>query len=193
VQVVDRLHLVRNLGDALARHSIELQSQRPRRHSSARRVAPDGSACTTRFGRYMPSPWGLPPSRGVSRSVARPSIGISRCLSRRSGNGHVIAGSPSWRPSPRIDDGGGTLAAATPNSSGGSWWPRGIDRRGGPSSGTVGQLRRETGTRFTCRQAAPAPLYAEDQDESRPPPLTALRVARLFLAKPGETGGTTSS
>jgi transposase len=50
----------------------------------------------------------------------------------------------------------------------------------------VGQLRRETGTRFKFRQAAPAPLYAEDQDEIRPAPLTALRVARVFLAKPEE-------
>lgn len=30
---------------------------------------------------------------------------------------------------------------------------------------------------------APAPLDAEDQDESCPAPLTALRAARLFLAK----------
>jgi transposase len=48
----------------------------------------------------------------------------------------------------------------------------------------VGQRRRETGTRVTFRQATPAPLYAEDQDESRPAPLTALRAARLFLSKP---------
>jgi transposase len=48
----------------------------------------------------------------------------------------------------------------------------------------VGQLRRETGTRFKFRQAAPAPLYAEDYDESRPAPLTALQAARLFLANP---------
>jgi transposase len=48
----------------------------------------------------------------------------------------------------------------------------------------IGQLRRETGTRFTFRQATPAPLYAEDQDESRPAPLTALRAARLFLSIP---------
>lgn len=47
----------------------------------------------------------------------------------------------------------------------------------------IGQLRRETGTRCKCRQAAPAPLYVEDHDESRPAPLTALRAARLFLAK----------
>jgi transposase len=48
----------------------------------------------------------------------------------------------------------------------------------------VGRLRRETGTRFKFHQAAPAPLYAEDQDESRPAPLTALRAARLFLSTP---------
>jgi transposase len=48
----------------------------------------------------------------------------------------------------------------------------------------VGQLRRETGTRFKFRHAVPAPLYAEDQDERRPAPLTALRAARLFLANP---------
>jgi transposase len=47
----------------------------------------------------------------------------------------------------------------------------------------VGQLRRETGTRFKFRQVAPAPLYTEGYDESRPFPLTALRAARLFLAK----------
>ena len=48
----------------------------------------------------------------------------------------------------------------------------------------VGQLRRETGTRRKFRQVAPAPLDAEDPDESRPAPLTALRAARLFLANP---------
>jgi transposase len=47
----------------------------------------------------------------------------------------------------------------------------------------VGQLRRETGTRFKFRPVAPAPLYTEGYDESRPSPLTALRAARLFLAK----------
>jgi transposase len=54
----------------------------------------------------------------------------------------------------------------------------------------VGQLRRETGTRFKFRQAAPAPLYAEDQDESRPAPLTVLRAARLFLANPEDQRST---
>ncbi|HEY5868515.1 MAG TPA: hypothetical protein VI542_23635, partial [Candidatus Tectomicrobia bacterium] len=50
----------------------------------------------------------------------------------------------------------------------------------------VCQLRRETGTRFTCRQATPASLSADDYDKSRPAPLTALRAARLFLSQPEE-------
>jgi transposase len=54
----------------------------------------------------------------------------------------------------------------------------------------VGQLRRETGTRRQFRQVAPAPLYAEGQDESHPPPLTALRAARLCLARPEEQRST---
>jgi hypothetical protein len=48
----------------------------------------------------------------------------------------------------------------------------------------VGQLRRETGTRFKFRQAAPAPLSDETNPESAPAPVTALRAARLFLWKP---------
>ena len=54
----------------------------------------------------------------------------------------------------------------------------------------VGQLRRETGTRFKFRQVAPAPLYAENHDESGPSPLTALRAARLFLAKAADQRST---
>jgi transposase len=54
----------------------------------------------------------------------------------------------------------------------------------------VGQLRRETGTRFKFRQAAPAPFYAEDHGESHPSPLTALRAARLFLSKPEDRRST---
>jgi transposase len=53
----------------------------------------------------------------------------------------------------------------------------------------VGQLRRETGTRRQFRQVAPAPLY-EGLDESRPAPLTALRAARLFLARPEDQRST---
>jgi transposase len=54
----------------------------------------------------------------------------------------------------------------------------------------VGQLRWETGTRGKFRQEAPAPLDAKDHDECRPAPLTALRAARLFLAKPEGRGST---
>jgi transposase len=48
----------------------------------------------------------------------------------------------------------------------------------------VGQLRRETGTRRKFRQVPPAPLYDANLAEGSPPPLTALRAARLFLSKP---------
>jgi transposase len=48
----------------------------------------------------------------------------------------------------------------------------------------VGQLRRETGTRRKFRQVPPAPLYDANHPEGSPPPLTPLRAARLFLAKP---------
>jgi transposase len=48
----------------------------------------------------------------------------------------------------------------------------------------VGRLRRETGTRRKFRQVPPAPLYDANHPEGSPPPLTPLRAARLFLAKP---------
>jgi transposase len=48
----------------------------------------------------------------------------------------------------------------------------------------VGQWRRETGTRRKFRQVPPAPLYDANHPEGSPPPLTALRAARLFLANP---------
>jgi transposase len=48
----------------------------------------------------------------------------------------------------------------------------------------VGRLRRETGTRRKFRQVPPAPLYDANHPAGSPPPLTALRAARLFLANP---------
>lgn len=50
----------------------------------------------------------------------------------------------------------------------------------------VGQLRRETGTRFKFRQVAPAPLYDEENPEGRPSPVTARQAAGLFLSKAEE-------
>jgi transposase len=50
----------------------------------------------------------------------------------------------------------------------------------------VGQWRRETGTRRKFRQVPRAPLYDANHPEGSPPPLTALRAARLFLAKPDD-------
>jgi transposase len=50
----------------------------------------------------------------------------------------------------------------------------------------VGQLRRETGQPFKFRQAAPAPLYEEREQEAAPSDLTALQAARLLIAKEEE-------
>jgi transposase len=50
----------------------------------------------------------------------------------------------------------------------------------------VGRLRRETGTRRKFRQVPPALLYDANHVEGSPPPLTALRAARLFLSKPDD-------
>lgn len=47
----------------------------------------------------------------------------------------------------------------------------------------VGQLRRETGTRFKFRRVAPAPWYDKEHPQGRPAPVTAHHAARLFLAK----------
>jgi transposase len=47
----------------------------------------------------------------------------------------------------------------------------------------IGQLRRETGTRFKFGQVAPASLYDENHSEGFPSPVTALRAARLLLSK----------
>lgn len=46
----------------------------------------------------------------------------------------------------------------------------------------VGQLRRETGTRFKFRQVAPAPWYDEENPEGRPATVTARQATRLFLS-----------
>jgi hypothetical protein len=115
---------------------IDLQSSHPLVRRSAKRVTPAGSTAITRSSGCMPNTWGWPPWRGSSRAVARRSTGISPGPSRPRGNGHGIAGSPWSRRSPWICDGGGTRAVATPNSSGGSSWPRGTSRRDGRGSGT---------------------------------------------------------
>jgi hypothetical protein len=54
----------------------------------------------------------------------------------------------------------------------------------------IGQWRRETDPRFKFRQAAPAPLYAEDDDEGRLFTLTALNAARLLLSTPEDRRST---
>ena len=70
---------------------IDPQRSCPCWRRSAKRATPAGSTATTRSNGCTPNTWGLPPSRGRSRSVARRSIGISPCPSRPRGNGHGIA------------------------------------------------------------------------------------------------------
>jgi transposase len=199
-QVVDRFHLVQNLRDALERfflryrrdlnalgaslrQSSELtptpamlsQARRARwvhRYHQIRRLHAQrlGVAAIARrlqvsrptVYRYLAMP--QPPQRQRSRHRGQPLIAPFTPYLRRRWNAGCRNAQQLWRE----------LAAQ-------GHWParRTVERY-------VGQLRRETGTRFKFRHAAPAPLYAEDQDESRPAPLTAFRAARLFLANPAD-------
>ena len=198
VQVVDRFHLVQNLGDALerfflryrrdlttlgavlhrsseptltpamisqARHArwVHLYHQIQQLHvqrlgiaAIARRV--QVSRPTVYRDLAMPHP----PERQRSRHRGQPLITPYTSYVRRRWNAGCRNAQQLWRE----------LVAQ-------GYQParRTVERY-------VGQLRRETGTRFKFRQAPPAPLYAEDPDESRPAPLAALRAARLFLSKP---------
>ena len=196
IQVVERFHLRQKLRDALARRCLRYRRDLTTLEASGNRLAaltptlatisqarhPRGVQRSPQMQRWSAHQGGLPPSRGRSRAVARPCIGLSPCPSHPSGHGRGPAAGPGSRPSPRPCDGGGMPAVGTPNSSGGSSGRRAISRRGGRWRGTVGQRRRETGARFKFRQATPAPLSAEDHDERRPSPWTALRAARVFLA-----------
>jgi transposase len=198
VQVVDRFHLVQNLGGALERfflrycrdlntigaslhrsseptptpamisqarharwvylyHQIrQLHAQRLGIAAIARRV----QVSRPTVYRYLAMP--QPPERQRSRHRGQPLIAPFTAYLRRRWNAGCRNAQQLWR---ELVAQGHRPARRT------------VERY-------VGQLRRETGTRFKFRQAMPAPLYAEDQDESRPAPLTALRGARLFLAKP---------
>ena len=161
---------------------IDPQRPRPRLRRSARRATPAGSTATTRSSGCTPNTWGWPPSRGRSRSVARPSIGISPCPSRPSGNGHGTAGSSDDAFHPIF---------ATAMECRLSQCPTALAGAGGPGAPAVtddgGAVRRPiaAGDRypFKFRQVPPAPLYDANHAEGSPPPLTALRAARLFLSK----------
>ena len=200
VQVVDRFHLVQNLGKTLERfflrHRRDLTTlgtllHRPSeptptpamvsqaRHARwvhlyhqiqqlyAQRLGIAAIARRVRVSRptvyrYLAMP--QPPERQQSRHRGQPLITPYTAYVRRRWNAGCRNAQQLWR---ELVAQGHRPARRT------------VERY-------VGQLRWETGTRFKFRQAAPAPLYAEDHDERRPAPLTALRAARLFLAKPEE-------
>jgi transposase len=101
-----------------------------------------------------------PPARQRSRHRGQPLIAPFTPYLRRRWNAGCRNAQPLWR---ELVPQGHRPSRRT------------VERSSGPR-------RRETGTRFKCRQAPLAPLYAEEQDESRPASLTALRAARLCLA-----------
>jgi transposase len=200
VQVVDRFHLVQNLRDALERfflrHRRDLQTlgaalrqsseltptlamlsqarharwvhryhqirQLHAQHLGIAAIARRVQVSRPTVYRYLAMP--QPPTRQRSRHRGQPLIAPFTPYLRRRWNAGCRNAQQLWR---ELVAQGHQPARRT------------VERY-------VGRLRRETGIRFKFRQAAPAPLYAEDQDERRPAPLTALRAARLFLAKPEE-------
>jgi transposase len=133
VQGVDRFHLVQNLGEALERFFL-----RYRRDLTTLGASLDHASEST------PTLAMLSQARHTRRALLYHQIqqlyaqhlGIAAMarrlqVSRPNGNGRGTAADPSSRPSPRLCDGGGTLAVATPNSSGGSSWRKATNRRGG--------------------------------------------------------------
>jgi transposase len=198
IQVVDRFHLVQNLGEALERfflryrrdlhalgaalHQSAELTPTPAMLSQARhsrwvhryheiqrlRAQQLGIAAIARrvqvsrptVYRYLAMP--QPPERQRSRHRGRPLVAPFTPYLRRRWNAGCRNAQQLWR---ELVAQGHQPARRT------------VERY-------VGQLRRETGTRFKFRPATPAPLYVEEQDERRPAPLTALRAARLFLARP---------
>jgi transposase len=197
IQVVDRFHLVRNLRDALERFFLrrrrDLDTLGAALHPSAELTATPAMLSQARHTRgirryheiqrlraqqlgiaaiarrvqvsrptvyrYLALP--QPPERQRSRHRGQPLVAPFTPYLRRRWNAGCRNAQQLWR---ELVAEGHRPARRT------------VERY-------VGQLRRETGTRFKFRQVAPAPLYAEDQDETRPSALTALRAARLFLSK----------
>jgi transposase len=200
VQVVDRFHLVQNLGEALERFFLRyrralstLGASRSRSSEPPPTLARLSQARHARWARlfhqirqlhaqhlgiaaiarrvqvsrptvyrYLAMP--QPPERQRSRHRGQPLIAPFTAYLRRRWNAGCRNAQQLWR---ELVAQGHRPARRT------------VERY-------VGQLRRETGTRLKFRQAAPVPLYAEDQDERRPAPLTALRAARLFVANPAD-------
>jgi transposase len=200
VQIVDRFHLVQNLGEALERFFLryrrELNTLGTLLHQSSEPTPTPAMISQARHDRWVHlyhQIQQLHAQRLGTAAIAR-RVQVSRPTVYR----YLAMAQPPERQRSR-HRGQPLVAPFTPylrqrwnagcrNAQ--QLWRELVAQGHSPSRRTVeryvGQLRRETGTRFKFRQAPPAPLYAEDQDESRPAPLTALRAARLFLAKPEE-------
>jgi transposase len=198
IQVVDRFHLVQNLRDALERlflryrrdlNTLDASGNRPAeftstlatisqarharwvnryhqiqrlhaQHVGIAAIARQVQVSRPTVYRYLAMP--QPPERQRSRHRGQPLVAPFTPYLRRRWNAGCRNAQQLWRE----------LVAQGHRPS-----RRTVERY-------VGQLRRETGTRFKFRQAAPALLYDETTPESAPAPVTALRAARLFLSKP---------
>jgi transposase len=198
IQVVDRFHLVQNLRDALERlflryrrdlNTLDASGNRPAastptlamisqarharwvhryhqiqqlhaQHAGIAAIARQVQVSRPTVYRYLAMP--QPPERQRSRHRGQPLVAPFIPYLRRRWNAGCRNAQQLWRE----------LVAQGHRPS-----RRTVERY-------VGQLRRETGTRFKFRHAAPAPLYDETNAESASAPVTALRAARLFLSKP---------
>jgi transposase len=198
IQVVDRFHLVRNLRDVLERlflryrrdlNILEASGHRPAeltptpatlsqarhargvdryqqiqqlhaQHVGIAAIARQVQVSRPTVYRYLAMP--QPPARQRSRHRGRPLVAPFTPYLRRRWNAGCRNAQQLWR---ELVAQGHQPARRT------------VERY-------VGQLRRETGTRFKFRQAEPALWYDETTPESAPVPVTALRAARLFLSKP---------
>jgi hypothetical protein len=73
-------------------------------------------------------------------------------------------------PLPRICDAGGTPAVGMLNSSGGSWWPRGSDRRGGRWSDTSANCGGRQGSGANFAKWRLRPSMRRTMTSAAPPP-----------------------
>ena len=198
VQVVDRFHLVQNLRDALERfflrHRRDLHTLGASLHQSSELTPMPAMLSQARHARWVHRYHQIQRLHAQRLGVA--AIARRLQVSRPTVYRYLAMPQPPERQQSRHR---GPLLitpfipylrqrwnAGCRNAQ--QLWRELVAQGHRPSRMTVeryvGQLRRETGTRRKFRQVAPAPLYGEGQDESRPAPLTALRAARLFLAKP---------
>jgi transposase len=204
IQVVDRFHLGQNLRDALERffrrYRRDLSTLGASLHQSSELTPTPAMSSQARHTRWIHRDHEIQRLRAQQLGIA--AIARRVQVSRPTVYRYLAMPQPPERQRSR-HRGQPLVTPFTPYLR--RWWNAGcrnaqqlwrelVAQGHRPARRTVeryvGQLRRETGSRFKFRQAAPAPLYAEDQDESCPSPLTALRAARLFLAKPDDRRST---